>query len=84
MSEHNSNYVREPLSSQSVANTSKSCNSSVNKIHAKILHDIRNMYPLSKEQIAYIYKMSSTEQMEIIITYDAMMKHCVEYIQSIL
>jgi len=83
MSENKANYTTSIRSSHSHANEIKLENNSVNKIHAKILHDIRNMKTLSKEQIADIYKMSSTEQMQIILTYDAMMETWVEYMQSL-
>jgi len=46
-------------------------NSSPNKNN--ILHDIRNMRPLTKEQITIIRKMTAEEKMEIILTYDSIM-----------
>ena len=38
-----------------------------------ILHYIRNMKLLTKEQIATIRKMSDQEKMEVILTYDSIM-----------
>jgi hypothetical protein len=38
-----------------------------------ILHDIRNMKLLTKEQLATILKMSDQEKMEVILTYDSIM-----------
>jgi len=60
MSQHNSN-----------------CESKMDDIsHIKtnqILHDIRNMNLLSKDQMAFIRKMSDQEKMEVILTYDSVM-----------
>jgi hypothetical protein len=38
-----------------------------------ILHDIRNMKILSKDQITSIRKMSDQEKMEVILAYDSVM-----------
>jgi hypothetical protein len=60
MSQHNSN-----------------CESKMDDIsHIKtnrILHDIRNMKILSKDQITSIRKMSDQEKMEVILAYDSVM-----------
>jgi len=39
----------------------------------RILHDIRNMKILSKDQITSIRKMSDQEKMEVILAYDSVM-----------
>ena len=60
MSQHNSN-----------------CESKMDDIsHIKtnqILHDIRNMKIMSKDQIDSIRKMSDQEKMEVILAYDSIM-----------
>jgi len=60
MSQHNSN-----------------CESKMDDIsHIKtnrILHDIRNMKIMSKDQIDSIRKMSDQEKMELILAYDSVM-----------
>ena len=58
MSEHKTNY--------------NSKNDGCPKTH-NILHDIRNMHPLTKEQITIIRKMTAEEKMEIILAYDSIM-----------
>ena len=39
----------------------------------RILHDIRNMKIMSKDQIDSIRKMSDQEKMEVILAYDSIM-----------
>jgi len=39
----------------------------------QILHDIRNMKIMSKDQIDSIRKMSDQEKMEVILAYDSIM-----------
>jgi hypothetical protein len=49
---------------------SNSENSNKEEAHKKIIHDIRNMKRLSKQNITDIEEMSHKQKMEIIFTYD--------------
>jgi hypothetical protein len=45
-------------------------NNNKQETHKKIIHDIRNMKRLSKQNITDIEEMSHKQKMEIILTYD--------------
>ena len=48
----------------------------------RILHDIRNMKVLSKDQIAAIRKMPADEKIEVILAYDNVMENILELINN--
>ena len=75
-----------------MANNKSSCESKMDNtpphthpqlsVHTKILHDIRNMRRLSKEQIASIRIMSAEEKIEIILTYDYVIESWTDFIEN--
>lgn len=69
MSQHNSNYESK-LDDISHTKTNR------------ILHDIRNMKLLCKDQIATIHQMTHQEKMEVIMAYCAVMENINEIVNN--
>lgn len=69
MSEHKSNYE------------SKIDHTDYTKPH-RILHDIRNMKVLKKEQIDAIRKMTADEKMEVIFAYNSVTEYILEIVNN--
>ena len=57
---------------------------SQNKSQQKIIHDVRNFRPLTREQIIYLSNSSSQEKKEVLELYNEMFIYLNENIDSVL
>ena len=58
-------------------------NSTGNEKHRTIMHDIRNLKRLTKEQMATVCKMSDDEKMHIITIYNNVMEGVTEIVNGL-